>query len=150
LRQFLFLALLVFYSISLSSQKTEDMALITSGRISDPDSSIIIGHRHDSGRRDSYFTVVLKFPILFYQEFISSQMKPRCYFYPSCSAFTADAIEKYGMYGVFLGIDRIMRCNVFSEEKYPYYGSTTRMYDPVKDYGFKNENVNQCSDHPDK
>lgn len=39
-----------------------------------------------------------------------------CKFQPTCSQYTYDAIEKYGMVkGVLLGIWRIIRCNPFSQ-----------------------------------
>lgn len=39
-----------------------------------------------------------------------------CIFYPSCSEYTYQAIEKYGLIkGTFLGIKRIIRCNPISK-----------------------------------
>ena len=46
-----------------------------------------------------------------------------CKYYPTCSNYCIDAINKYGVFkGVFLGIKRILRCNPFSKGG----------YDPVK------------------
>jgi len=43
----------------------------------------------------------------------------KCKYYPSCSEYTRQAIEKYGsIKGVFLGIKRILRCNPFSKGGY--------------------------------
>lgn len=43
----------------------------------------------------------------------------KCKFYPTCSEYTRQAIEKYGcLKGVFLGIKRILRCNPFSKGGY--------------------------------
>jgi len=116
------------------SQRREDFSLITTGKLFDEDSIVSANLQHDVSQNNSSFSIILKFPILFYQEFISSQMKPRCYFYPSCSQFSLEAIQQYGFTGVFLGIDRIMRCNVFSEEKYPFYNNTSSLYDPISHY----------------
>ncbi|MBP6883792.1 MAG: membrane protein insertion efficiency factor YidD [Candidatus Pacebacteria bacterium] len=50
--------------------------------------------------------------ISFYQRRISVFMKPRCVFYPSCSEYTKQAIEKYGVLrGIYLGLGRILRCH---------------------------------------
>ena len=42
-----------------------------------------------------------------------------CKYYPTCSQYTKQAIEKYGILkGSFLGIKRILRCNPFSKGGY--------------------------------
>lgn len=42
-----------------------------------------------------------------------------CKFYPTCSEYTRQAIEKYGVLkGCFLGIKRILKCNPFSKGGY--------------------------------
>jgi len=57
-----------------------------------------------------------------YKRFLSpvfQKMGIRCKYYPSCSEYTKQAIEKYGVIkGVFLGIKRILRCNPFSKGGY--------------------------------
>jgi hypothetical protein len=41
---------------------------------------------------------------------------PVCRFTPSCSEYTAQAIDKYGVIkGIALGCWRILRCNPFNE-----------------------------------
>lgn len=46
-----------------------------------------------------------------------------CKYYPSCSEYTKQAIEKYGVIkGLTMGFFRILRCNPFSKGG----------YDPVK------------------
>lgn len=43
----------------------------------------------------------------------------RCKYYPSCSEYTKQAIEKYGcIKGCLLGIRRILKCNPFSKGGY--------------------------------
>lgn len=46
-------------------------------------------------------------------------MGSECKFYPTCSEYTKQAIEKYGiMKGIWLGIKRILKCNPFSKGGY--------------------------------
>ena len=62
------------------------------------------------------------FLINFYKRHISKWLESRnirCKFYPTCSDYTKQAIEKYGIIkGGFLGIYRIIRCNPFSKGGY--------------------------------
>lgn len=58
------------------------------------------------------------FLIRIYQFF--SKYTPRtCRFYPTCSEYTRQAIEKYGFIkGVWLGLKRICRCHPFNKGGY--------------------------------
>jgi len=62
------------------------------------------------------------FLIKIYKKFISPMgeyMGVHCKYYPTCSEYTRQAIEKYGaLRGSFLGIKRILRCNPFSKGGY--------------------------------
>jgi putative membrane protein insertion efficiency factor len=50
-----------------------------------------------------------------YQYFVSPMLGERCKYYPSCSAYTLEAIKVHGPFkGVGLGAWRILRCNPFS------------------------------------
>jgi putative membrane protein insertion efficiency factor len=54
--------------------------------------------------------------IRFYQKYISKSLGKRCIFYPSCSEYTRQAVDKYGIIkGNLLGIKRIIKCNPFSK-----------------------------------
>jgi putative membrane protein insertion efficiency factor len=49
-----------------------------------------------------------------YQFFISPFIGPRCRFYPSCSEYTLEAINRYGLpKGVYLGTRRLLKCHPF-------------------------------------
>ena len=50
--------------------------------------------------------------IRFYKRWISAGLPASCRFYPSCSEYTYQAIEKYGVLrGAWLGVRRIARCH---------------------------------------
>lgn len=54
-------------------------------------------------------------PIRFYQKWLSPGLPPSCRFYPSCSEYACQAIEKYGVLrGGWLGLRRIVRCHPFN------------------------------------
>ncbi|MGE5602480.1 MAG: membrane protein insertion efficiency factor YidD [Nitrososphaerales archaeon] len=54
-----------------------------------------------------------------YQRFISPGLPSSCRFYPSCSEYTYQAIEKYGaLRGGWMGIRRISRCHPFNPGGY--------------------------------
>ena len=62
---------------------------------------------------------ILVFLIIKYQQYISPLFGKKCRYYPSCSEYTKQAIEKYGtLKGCFLGIKRILRCNPFFKGGY--------------------------------
>jgi putative membrane protein insertion efficiency factor len=50
--------------------------------------------------------------IRFYKRFISPALPSACRFEPTCSVYTYQAIEKYGVLkGGWLGVRRISRCH---------------------------------------
>ena len=52
--------------------------------------------------------------IRFYQLVLSPVLGRQCRFYPSCSAYTREAIEKYGLVkGISLGGRRLLKCHPF-------------------------------------
>ena len=60
--------------------------------------------------------------ISFYRKFISPLKKPCCRFYPTCSKYALEAVEKHGVLrGTNLAVKRIIKCN-------PYHKGG---YDPV-------------------
>ena len=54
-------------------------------------------------------------PIRAYQRLISPLLGPRCRYYPSCSAYAVEAVERHGLVkGIGLAVWRLLRCNPFS------------------------------------
>jgi uncharacterized protein len=57
--------------------------------------------------------------VRFYQRGISPLIGPSCRYQPTCSEYTVQAINKYGVIrGIFRGSLRILRCHPFSRGGY--------------------------------
>lgn len=57
--------------------------------------------------------------IKLYKKYISPIKGTKCPYYPSCSEYGLEAIEKYGIFkGSLLALYRIIRCNPFSKGGY--------------------------------
>jgi len=55
----------------------------------------------------------------FYQKVVSPLLPPACRFYPTCSEYMFQAVQKYGaVKGFCLGLWRILRCNPFCKGGY--------------------------------
>jgi len=64
--------------------------------------------------------------IRFYQRRISPYTQPRCRYYPTCSNYAIEAIERFGApRGGLMALGRFLRCNIL------FPGG----YDPVKTPG---------------
>lgn len=56
----------------------------------------------------SFFLSIIRL----YQRFISPILPPSCRFVPSCSRYSYEAIERYGVArGGWLGVRRLLRCH---------------------------------------
>ncbi|MDA1802058.1 membrane protein insertion efficiency factor YidD [Bacillus cereus group sp. BY6-1LC] len=52
--------------------------------------------------------------IRFYQKFISPMTPPTCRFYPTCSHYGLEAVQKHGaLKGFWLTCKRILKCHPF-------------------------------------
>ena len=66
-------------------------------------------------RLEWLFKELFKLPIRLYKRFISKYTPAVCRYYPSCSTYFMQAIEKHGVIkGTILGVWRILRCNPFA------------------------------------
>jgi hypothetical protein len=55
----------------------------------------------------------LKYLLTLYQK-MSFIKQPHCRFYPSCSEYAKEALDKHGLLGgSFLALKRLLRCNQF-------------------------------------
>ena len=60
--------------------------------------------------------IILMGIIKFYQKAISPLTPPSCRFYPTCSHYGIEAIEKHGaLKGSWLAVRRISKCHPFHE-----------------------------------
>lgn len=83
-------------------------------------------------------SVLLLF-IRFYQLCISPMLGPRCRFYPTCSAYMAEAIQTHGAAkGFILGLKRLCKCHPFHKGGY---------YDPVPEKLTNTSSSTTCGCH---
>jgi putative membrane protein insertion efficiency factor len=62
---------------------------------------------------------IILFFIIIYQKMISPLFPNACRYYPTCSQYAYQAVQKFGVVkGVYLGIRRILRCNPFAAGGY--------------------------------
>jgi uncharacterized protein len=67
----------------------------------------------------SVFARVAVLMIRGYQVTLSPLLPSACRYQPSCSAYTLEAVERYGaMRGGWLGMKRILRCHPFARGGY--------------------------------
>ncbi|MDR7518682.1 MAG: membrane protein insertion efficiency factor YidD [Armatimonadota bacterium] len=63
-------------------------------------------------RTDSPITRVLLALIWAYRRFLSPFLPRVCRYFPSCSAYATEAIERHGpVRGIWLAVRRILRCH---------------------------------------
>ena len=62
---------------------------------------------------------IIVFLLRFYRNHLSLFKLQCCRFYPSCSQYTIEAVEKYGaLKGISKGMKRILHCHPFSKGGY--------------------------------
>ena len=59
---------------------------------------------------------VIAFLLKFYKRLISPLLPSACRYYPTCSEYMLESVERYGaLKGVWLGLKRLARCHPFHE-----------------------------------
>jgi putative membrane protein insertion efficiency factor len=66
---------------------------------------------------------IMKFAVLtviwLYQKTLSPLLPTSCRYYPSCSHYSQEAVEKYGVLkGIWLGVRRLGRCRPLGGQGY--------------------------------
>jgi len=57
--------------------------------------------------------------VKFYRKAVSPFRAPCCRYYPTCSQYALEALEKYGaIKGGYLAVRRVLRCNPFHKGGY--------------------------------
>ncbi|RLD95680.1 MAG: membrane protein insertion efficiency factor YidD [Aquificota bacterium] len=70
---------------------------------------------------------VVRLLIRGYQYFISPLFPRSCRFYPTCSQYTLEAVERYGVaMGLWLGLKRVFKCHPFHPGGYDPLPSTLK------------------------
>ena len=72
---------------------------------------------------------LLILPIRLHREVITHQDGAVCSFQPSCSRYGLAAIRRYGLKGLLMASDRLLRCHGGSHRYYPVFEGSA--YDPV-------------------
>ena len=113
--------LLLIHQPAYTQQPTDDLALIrnqqASGRTAyyqrpGNDTRVIETHHSNALVKYNPVTLVLKGAMAAYQHAISPQLSRHCPYEITCSNFSKQAIQEFGIVkGVFLSADRILRCN---------------------------------------
>lgn len=67
--------------------------------------------------------MITEFLIRTYKRYYNPLMSDRCIYKPSCSAYMGQAVGKWGVAGVVLGVGRLLRCVPWKEGG----------FDPVRD-----------------
>lgn len=71
------------------------------------------------GRDGGILKNILICIIKFYQKYLSPLKSTKCPYFPSCSRYGLEAVERYGaVKGGLLALWRILRCNPFSKGGY--------------------------------
>ena len=85
--------------------------------------------RKQIGSAHATLRLLLILPIRLHREVITHQDGAVCSFHPSCSRYGLAAIRRYGLKGLLMASDRLLRCHSGSHKYYPVFEGSA--YDPV-------------------
>jgi len=93
----------------------------------------------------------MKYPLIllikFYKKAISPFLRPSCRFYPTCSTYSLEAIEKHGaLKGSYYSIKRILRCQPFSKGGYDPVPVAYNSPNILKENENKHQIIHDCND----
>jgi Uncharacterized conserved protein len=119
-----FIILLVFIGIQSRIEAQTDKELLLSENFEDHsfDDRIVHYGFRENNRSFNPLYHALSSAMFVYQKIISPQLSKQCAFLPTCSAYSKELINTYGMFkGVFCTADRLMRCNRIALSDKPSY-----------------------------
>jgi putative membrane protein insertion efficiency factor len=68
---------------------------------------------------NTFLGKIIKLFVLFYKNIISPHLPRSCRFYPTCSTYAVEALDKYGfLKGMYLSIKRVLRCHPWNSGGY--------------------------------
>ena len=85
--------------------------------------------RQQIGSVNASLRLLLILPIRLHREVITHQDGDVCSFHPSCSRYGLKAIRRYGLKGLLMASDRLLRCHGGSYKYYLVFEGSA--YDPV-------------------
>jgi putative component of membrane protein insertase Oxa1/YidC/SpoIIIJ protein YidD len=123
------IAALVMFTALAHSQYAHDLEIIIGHRV---EKHTPVSANRSPQKVSNELSIAALGAIRLYQQHISSQDMPVCNFTPSCSAYGAQSISRYGIFlGSMMIADRLQRCNAMAREYYQLDPVTQLCIDPV-------------------
>ena len=82
------------------------------------------------------FRRIILLLIRFYQNAVSPHFPPSCRYYPTCSSYAYEAVEKFGpVRGMILAVKRLFRCHPFHRGGYDPVPNSFNLFPEFKRKG---------------